>query len=144
MGRAGLTGVLVALSVVGSVYRASGQSGPPPGYEADSAALGRLFDEARALARREGCPNSAQCRAVAIGSKACGGPRGYVIYCPLTTDEPALRRKAAEATQTERAFNVKYQLASDCAYVMVPPLESAGGTCQIAQRAPRPPSAPPR
>jgi hypothetical protein len=133
---------LVALSVLGTVCGASGQSRLPPGYEADSAALRQLFDEARALARREGCPDAARCRAVAIGSKACGGPRAYVVYCPLTTEEPALQRKAEKATLADRAFNAKYRLASDCAFVMEPPLESDGGACRIAQRGPRLPGAP--
>ena len=130
--------VVIALALASDAYWASGQYGAPPGYEAESAALRRLKEQARALARADGCPDSETCRAAPLGERPCGGPSGFIIYCRLTTDEPALRRKIAEVTQAEKAFNAKWQELSDCRLVSPPPLASTRETCGIDLRSLQP------
>jgi hypothetical protein len=65
-----------------------------------------------------------------MGAKACGGPKTYLPYCPLTTDTNALMRKLEELRVAEDEFNRKYGIMSDCAFVVEPSLTSANGTCQ--------------
>jgi hypothetical protein len=93
-----------------------------------------MIGEAKAIARADGCGASGQCATMGIGERACGGPSEYVVYCPLTTDTAALRRKVADVARAERAFNQKYGIASTCEFRMPPAVENVGGTCRAPPR----------
>ncbi len=80
----------------------------------DWAQIVALEDEAKALVKADGCASAGQCRTAPVGSRACGGPRYYLVYCSLTTDSAALYRKLDAVTAAEREFNARYQLASTC------------------------------
>jgi hypothetical protein len=114
---------------------------PPPPRYADTAGgqgrgdLARLERELRALARVTGCDAASQCRSVAVGEKACGGPRAYLVYCPRSTDERALLAKAEELRRAERAWNQANQIVSTCEMLLEPRLELAGGQCRAASAA---------
>lgn len=99
----------------------------------DEATIRRLEEEARALARTDGCASAGQCAAAPVGAKACGGPRGYVAYCTLTTDTAALHAKLAELERVEREYNARHQIVSDCMLVVEPPLALEGGRCVARQ-----------
>ena len=116
-------------------------AGPDTAAESDSARLVRLEREARALARADGCPASAQCRTAPVGSRPCGGPREYVVYCAATTDSAALFARLAELARAEDAYNQARGLASTCEYRMPPQTELSGGTCR-ASAVPSPVDAP--
>ena len=98
--------------------------------EQDRAELQRLDAAAAALASAEGCSDAASCATIAVGAKACGGPRHYLTYCRLTTDEDRLRRQVAEIERFERAMNERYGLASTCEFVAPPTIGVAGGSCR--------------
>ena len=115
--------------------------GPPPsppaptatagGGAADRAGILRLEQEARALVRADGCIDSGQCRSAPVGSKACGGPRFWLPYCPLTTDVPALMARLTALQAAEQQFNKTYGIISDCSYVTEPALSVVGGSCRV-------------
>lgn len=116
----------------------AGDSTPPPAsaqpgsQEADWAAILRLEDQAKAIAKTAGCSTASQCRAAPVGNRACGGPRYYLAYCSTSTDSAALFRKLDEVVAAEDAYNRKYQLASTCEFRMPPPLALSGGECRAA------------
>ncbi len=97
------------------------------------ATVDALIGEAR-------CDSQAQCRTIAVGAKACGGPAGYRAWSVLGTDETALRRLAEQQAQAQREANAKAGLMSNCAMVADPgavcrPRDSDGiRSCQLAQR----------
>lgn len=108
---------------------------PSPGSEVapgtkdgDWAAIVKLENEAKAIAKVSGC-TSGDCRAAAVGSRACGGPRYYIPYCAKTTDSVALFAKLGEVAKAEQAYNTKYHIASTCEFRMPPAVESVGGSC---------------
>lgn len=103
---------------------------PTAGGTPDRTAIQRLEQEARVLANTSGCTEAAQCRALPVGTKACGGPRYYLPYCPLTTDAAALQRKLDELRTAEQQFNAATGAISDCMFISEPSLTSAGGACQ--------------
>lgn len=105
----------------------------PGSQEADWAAIVRLEDQAKAIAKTSGCSNVSQCRTAPVGNRACGGPRYYIAYCSASTDSAALFRKLDEVAAAENAYNRKYQLASTCEFRMPAPLALAGGECRMAQ-----------
>ncbi|TJZ62055.1 hypothetical protein FAZ15_05965 [Sphingobacterium olei] len=55
----------------------------------------------------------------AIGRKACGGPKGYIAY-PNTIDIEAFLKLVQEYNKAENDYNKKYNIVSDCMYVMPP------------------------
>jgi hypothetical protein len=117
----------------------AGDSTPPPAseqpgtQEADWAAILRLEDQAKAIAKTSGCATVSQCRTAPVGNRACGGPRYYIAYCSTATDSVALFRKLDEVAAAENAYNRKYQLASTCEFRMPAPLTLTSGACRMVQ-----------
>lgn len=104
----------------------------PPAASAqasDWAAIEKIEAEAKAIAKVNGCTASSECRAAAVGSRACGGPRYYIPYCATATDSTALFTKLSEVSAAERAYNTKYQLASTCEMRLPPAVGITGGVC---------------
>lgn len=92
-------------------------------------------DEARELAKMRAaidkvansvsCTDAADWKFIPIGSKACGGPTGYIAY-HKTIDEAAFKKMVDAYTTAQQDFNKKWGVASDCAMVMPP----AGVKCE--------------
>lgn len=104
----------------------------PPDAPASVERVQRLEGEARALVRADGCGQAAQCRTAPVGSRPCGGPRDYVVYCALTTDSAALFAKLAELEAAERAYNERAGLMSTCEFRMPPGVALTAGRCAAA------------
>jgi hypothetical protein len=116
----------------------SGQTRVPPapgGAAGESSDIARLEAEVRSLVKTSGCQIAAQCRVAPIGSKACGGPRGYIVYCSLTTDSAALHRKLEELRRAEAERNQREGLVSDCSLALPPSVDVSGGSCRAAATA---------
>ena len=116
-------------------------AGAPAGPDADKVVLTgdqktdwaqilALESQAKALVQPDGCSSAYDCRTAPVGSRACGGPRYYLIYCARTTDSVALFRKLAAVAAAEREFNAKYQLVSTCEFRLPPKLGLSGTSCQ--------------
>jgi hypothetical protein len=115
---------------------ASATAAPAPAPAAgeaqgDTNRVARLEREARALAHAEGC-TADSCRTAPVGSRPCGGPRAYLVYCAATTDTAALFAKLAELARAEEAFNRDSGMASTCEYRMPPTVAVQGGRCVAA------------
>ncbi len=87
--------------------------------EGDQQELAKLRSEIDKLSEQINCDNSADWKFTAIGEKACGGPAGYVAYS-TKIDETLFLKKVDLYTQKQKAFNVKWNIISDCMF-MVPP-----------------------
>ena len=98
--------------------------------KADWAQIVALENEAKALVKADGCSSAGECRTAAVGSRACGGPRYYLVYCSRTTDSAALFKKLDAVAAAEREFNTKYQIMSTCEFRMPPTVALSGGSCQ--------------
>lgn len=111
---------------------------PRPDSAASQAlpALVRLEQEARAIARTEGCRDAEGCRTAPVGWRGCGGPRTYLVYCAATTDTAALFRKLAELEAAERAYNASSGMMSTCELRMPPAVRLDGGSCRERSRGP--------
>jgi len=100
----------------------------------------RLDHELRALIGPAACSMSAQCRTVAIGAKACGGPSAYLAWSTEGTDAARLADLAARQAAAHRRENEAGRLVSNCAMVNDPGAACVAGRCQLA---PPGPTAPP-
>ncbi|HET7234549.1 MAG TPA: hypothetical protein VFJ16_31345 [Longimicrobium sp.] len=110
------------------------QAGPgnaPAASEADTTRIARLEREARAIAHADGCTAN-QCRTAPVGSRPCGGPRTYIVYCAAKTDSAALFAKLDELARAEQAFNQRNQMASTCEFREPPSTRIENGRCVAA------------
>ncbi len=98
--------------------------------KADWAQIVALEDRAKALVKADGCSSAAQCRTARVGSRGCGGPRYYLVYCSLTTDSAALFRKLDAIAAAEREYNTHYQIMSTCEFRMPPTVALSGTSCR--------------
>ena len=110
--------------------------------KADWGQIAALEDQAKALIKAGGCSTASQCRTAAVGSRACGGPRYYLVYCTLTTDSAALQRRLEAVAAAEQAYNQHYQLASTCEFRMPPQVAVVSGSCQAQPAGPVPQTIP--
>ena len=89
-----------------------------------------LEKEAKALVKTDGCSSSDQCRTAPVGSRGCGGPRYYLVYCAKTTDSAALYKKLEAIATAEHEYNTRYQIGSTCEFRMPPRVALIGSSCQ--------------
>lgn len=89
-----------------------------------------LENQAKTLAKTDGCSSADQCRTAPVGSRACGGPRYYLVYCSKTTDSAALFKKLEAVAAAEQEYNKRYQLVSTCEFRMPPTVALIGSSCQ--------------
>jgi hypothetical protein len=101
---------------------------PSADAEPDTGRIARLEREAYALVHTEGC-TAGQCRSAPVGSRPCGGPRAYVVYCAATTDSAALFAKLAELARAEEEYNRRAGMASTCEMRLPPTVTVTGGRC---------------
>lgn len=87
--------------------------------EKDELEMSNLRREIDKMSNQVGCENSVDWKFVAIGSKACGGATGYVAYSNRI-NEALFLEKVAMFNQKQKAFNVKWNLVSDCMALLPP------------------------
>lgn len=87
--------------------------------EEDYSVLLALFDNIYTLSTSIACTDSNNWDFVAFGSKACGGPQGYIAYSK-TIDVQSFLQKVQAYTEAERLFNIKWDIVSDCALINEP------------------------
>jgi hypothetical protein len=98
--------------------------------KADWAQIVAIENLAKALVKTDGCSSAGECRTAPVGSKACGGPRYYLVYCSRTTDSAALFRKLDAVAAAEREYNTRYKIVSTCEFRLPPQVALRGGSCQ--------------
>lgn len=87
--------------------------------EKEHRALMDLYNELYELAFSETCSDNSDWSFTAFGSKACGGPQGYIPYSK-NIDIVSFLQKVETYSTAEKAFNKKWGIASDCAIVNPP------------------------
>lgn len=87
--------------------------------EIDHRALMKLFNDLSELAYSSTCSNSNTWQFTAFGAKACGGPQGYLPYSNQI-DTNAFLKKVEVYSQSEKEYNLKWGVISDCAIVNPP------------------------
>jgi len=89
--------------------------------EEEAQALKETLSEIQATAISEPCTDSTEVSFTAIGSKACGGPTGYIAYS-LNIDVDQFLAQVSDYSEKQREFNMKWGVNSDCS-VETPPGE---------------------
>lgn len=98
--------------------------------------------ESITTAAKDACEVVADCAAIGVGGRACGGPATYLVYSRTTSDVPALtaavaayNRARAEALRREGAMGT-------CDMIPAPHLACIARRCVAAAHDPQSPLAP--
>jgi hypothetical protein len=125
---------LAAAGCAGGSERAG--AGTPAATTAMAGDVGTVERQLAAAERRltatigaAGCETAAQCRVVAVGHKACGGPADHLPYSIVDTDVRAVEAVAAEHRALAQRANTLRGAISDCMLVEPPPLACVAGRC---------------
>jgi hypothetical protein len=111
----------------GGASTSAHQSGPQTG-QGDT--LARL----RALAANAACTEDSQCHTLALGTRPCGGPEGYLAWSSAQT-RPADIQSLGEQYKAERsAANVASGAMSTCQFLPDPGAQCNAGTCQLLKK----------
>jgi hypothetical protein len=72
-----------------------------------------------------------QCRTLAIGHKACGGPERYAAWSTKTSDAARLAQLGADYTAARKADDAGGGMVSNCMAVMDPGATCSAGRCVL-------------
>jgi len=75
--------------------------------------LQELFNEIYQMVMSVSCEDVSEWSFIAYGSKACGGPQGYLPY-PSNINVSVLEELIETYTQMEHDYNIEYGIASTC------------------------------
>lgn len=81
--------------------------------EEDREALLSLKNEIESVVAASVCGDAYSCEYMAFGSKACGGPQGYLVYS-TSIDVEGLTSLVESYNKAETDFNIKWGIISDC------------------------------
>ena len=87
--------------------------------------LNQMLNEIKTMASVTECINSAEWRFTHYGSKACGGPVGYIAYS-VNIDTTLFLNKVKAHINAEDTYNKKWGIASDCSL----PAQPTGIKCE--------------
>ena len=91
--------------------------------------LKKQLAEIQSIVNADSCSETGECRFLAYGSKACGGPQGYLLFSNKV-DVEALTKMVEDYNKAEDAYNKEFGIASDCMYATPPgKLECENGKC---------------
>ena len=82
------------------------------------------------------CNGGMDCRYIPFGVKPCGGPWEHLIYSTATVDTHALEFEVHRYDVFNDAYNRRYNIASDCRYVLPPRIGCLNGICTDLDRRP--------
>lgn len=87
----------------------------------DTQKLEAMYNEivSLSLSNSQPCTNSQEWDFAPIGSKACGGHAGYIVYSKKI-DIDAFLAKIKEYTETQSNYNKKWGIISDCSITIRP------------------------
>ena len=74
------------------------------------------------------CVSNAQCRTLALGARACGGPQAWMAWSSTASNEEALRTLSEQLTAMQKRRHVQRGMASTCQYIADP-----GAWCSAQQ-----------
>lgn len=93
-------------------------------------ALKQRFAEIKTMIGEAKASDVQQCRKVAFGYKACGGPASYLIYSLQGLDEQVLLQKVSEYNALAKSEAQRLGLMSDCSMVLEPSVVLVDGVCK--------------
>ena len=93
-----------------------------------------LWPQIQAEVGAAACDGAQQCRTIAIGAKACGGPESYLAWSTQQSDGPKLKSLVAQHRSLREAEMRRSGMVSDCSVVTDPGAICLAGRCELLPR----------
>lgn len=77
------------------------------------------------------CDSNAQCRTVAVGHKACGGPSGFLAWSSKRSNEARINELAKAQAEAARKEQQAGGMMSNCALVLDPGASCKASRCEL-------------
>ena len=74
------------------------------------------------------CVSNAQCRTLALGARACGGPQAWLAWSSTASNEGTLRALSEQLSAMQKRRHAQSGMASTCQYIADP-----GAACSAQQ-----------
>jgi len=114
--------LLLVCSVASCQNKEEVQNVTLQGLELQFVAIQELLNESN-------CSDSSQCSYIAYGTKACGGPQGYLVFSS-EIDTEKLKGLVNKYTTAEDTYNKQNGIMSDCSIPSPPEnIECSNGKC---------------
>lgn len=126
-------GGLVLLTVAGAACSGTAADGPPGRA---GVAPAPLLQQIQAEIGDAACDAAAQCRTLALGSKACGGPERYLAWSSARSDGARLGQLAAQYAAARQAEDARSGMMSTCEMVIDPGATCRQNRCVLLPRGP--------
>lgn len=124
---------ILAISLVCGMLQACGYAGID-GRQTIAGGLQSEMRDIRLLMEREvgdaAAKRPEQCRAIPLGSKACGGPQSFLVYSTAVSNERRLQELARQYAEAEEKYNRVTGAVSTCSFLMPPEVHLEHGKCK--------------
>jgi len=124
----------VALSAAFAACSGAASSAPAAAPAAAPVMASSLVQQIHAAIGDAACDAAAQCKTMAVGHKACGGPESYVAYSTKAGNAAKIVSLGAAYEAESRSQTLKGGMVSTCSMVMDPGATCSAGRC-VAQGA---------
>lgn len=81
------------------------------------------------LTQDKPCQQSAECRVLPVGHRACGGPDGFVIFSTQNNDAQTIENIVETISNLQRQRNIAEQRMSICQHLTVPAAQCIANQC---------------
>jgi hypothetical protein len=109
--------ILLSFSLFVGIFASCEQLATTADQEITREQLDQQFMAIEALIEEGSCSQDGECNFIPYGSKACGGPQGYLIFSS-NVDREELQNKVEAYTKAESTYNEQQGIMSDCS---IPP-----------------------
>ncbi|MES2019570.1 MAG: hypothetical protein V4484_24010 [Pseudomonadota bacterium] len=106
------------------------------GVAATPIAVSTLKQQLQAEIGDAACDSAQQCKTVAVGHKACGGPEGYLPWSSKRSDGAKITWLAAALAAESQSQTIKSGMVSTCSMVLDPGATCVAGHCAPGQSGP--------
>jgi len=120
--------LLFGLAVLMAGCAATAAPGPAP-TASQPAALTRAWAAVQDEVGAAACSSTAECRSIAVGAKACGGPERYLAWSTRSSNEARLSERVAAYNAAREADNQQAGRISNCMMLMDPGAVCEAGRC---------------
>lgn len=120
-----------------SLIACSGVAATPPATPAAAPfAISTVKQQLIAEIGDAACDTSQQCKTVAVGHKACGGPESYLPWSSKRSDGTKIAQLAAALAAESQAQTLRGGVVSTCSLVLDPGATCSAGHCVAAKNDP--------
>lgn len=131
----GLLAIVVSTFFVSDSSAGELRHGSPHKAQADLQTEGDLRERIGRTVGQADCDDSAQCRTLPVGWKACGGPAAWVAWSEKTANIADLQVLAEKLTIVQHRQSAQGAGQSNCQYLPDPGAVCVSGRCTLRSSA---------